>query len=114
MASRTCWIAARPPRSGIAIGIRRAIAALKANLVRSLTFRPVDEEFRIEGHAAFRLDVQFHHPAVDALRVELRIDRAIERVGEIDAPPVAADFDHLRAAIELAVLCAGMARARDD
>src|ERR1051325_7205452 len=100
------------PRSPlrIAIGIRGAVAALQANLVRALPFRPVDEEFRIEGHAAVRLDVELHHPAIDAFRIELRIDRAVERIGEIDAPPVTADLDHLRAAIELAVLGARMAR----
>src|SRR5690349_14614489 len=108
------------PRSPlrIAIGIRGAVAALQANLVRTLPFRPVDEEFRIEGHAALRLDVELHHPSIDALRIELRIDRAVERIGKIDAPSVTADLDHLRAAIELAVglavLGARMARARDD
>src|SRR5215475_14927215 len=90
------------PRSllRIAIGIRRAVAALQANLVRTLAFGPVDEEFWIEGHAAFRLDVELHHPAFDALRIELRIDGAVERVGEVDALAVATDLDHLGAAIQ--------------
>src|SRR5262249_25025283 len=100
--------------SRIAIGIRGAVSALQADLVRALPLGPIDKEFRVEGHTAFRLDVQLPHPAIDALGIELRIDRPVERAGEIDAAPVAADFDHLRAAIELAVLRARMARARDD
>ena len=66
--------------------------------------RPVDEELRVEGDAAIRAGVELHHPAVDALGIELRVDGAIERVGEVDALAVAADLDHLRAAVERAVL----------
>src|SRR5215813_3465318 len=104
------------PRSPlwIAIGIRRTVAALQANLMRTLPLWPIDEEFRVEGHAAIRLDVELHHPTIDAFGIELRIDGAVERIGEIDAPSVAADLDHLRASIELAVLRTRMARARDD
>src|SRR5260370_8188654 len=84
------------------------------NLVRQMPLRPVEEEFRIDGDAAARLGVEFNHPAVEAAFVELRVDCAVERVGEIDALPVAADLDHLRAAAEFAVLRAGGAGARDD
>ena len=45
------------------------------------------------------LGVELHHPAVEAVVIELRVDRAVERVGEIDALPVAADLHHLRAAV---------------
>jgi hypothetical protein len=62
--------------------------------------RPLNEEFGIESDAAVLSGIELHHPAVDALRIELRVDRAIERVGELDALPVPADLYHLGAAIE--------------
>src|SRR5215467_3085440 len=90
--------------SRIAIGIRGTVAALQPDLVRPMSFRPGHEEFRVERKPAIRVGVELHHPAVETALVELRIDRAVERVGEIDASAVAADFDHLRSATELAVL----------
>src|ERR1700687_5816017 len=104
--------------SWVAVGIRGAITALQADLVWTLSLWPVDKELRIEGDAAVGLSIELHHPAVDSLGIELRIDGAIKRVCEVDPPPVAAHFHHLRAAIELAilraVLGARMARARYD
>src|SRR5262249_10491508 len=76
--------------SGIAIRIRRAIAAFEPNLVRPVRSRPLDEELLIEGYAAIRAGVEFDHPTLDAVRIELRIDGAIERVGEIDPLSIAA------------------------
>src|SRR5262249_24619453 len=100
--------------SGIAIGIRRAVASLQPDLMRPMAFRPIDEEFRVERDASGGVGVEFSNPAVDAFRIEWRIDRAVERVGEITAPSVAADLDHLRSAVELSVLGCGVARTRDD
>src|SRR5581483_4266221 len=100
-------------RSREAIGVRRTVAALEPDLMRSMALRPVDEEIRVEGDAAAWIHVELHHPAVDAFGVELRIDRAVERVGEIDALAVAADLDHLRAAVERS-LGLGMAGPRHD
>src|SRR5262249_62388181 len=90
--------------SRIAIRIRRTVAPLQADLMRPVALRPIDEEFRIEPYSSCGIGVELHHPAVDTLWIELRIDRAIKRVGEINAPAVAADLDHLRSTIELAVL----------
>src|SRR5215813_14007794 len=100
----------RRPLSGsrIAIGIRRAVAAVEPHLMRAMRLRPLDEKFRIERDSAFRPGVELHHPAVDSLGIELRIDRAVERVGEIDPLAVAADLDHLRAAVQRAVRGLGM------
>src|SRR5215831_15912235 len=100
--------------SRIAIGIRRAVAALQPHLVRSVPFRPIDEELGIERDTSRGPGVELDHPAVDPLRIELRIDRAVERVGEINAPAVATDLHHLWPAIELAVLRARVCRARHD
>src|SRR5215471_10268675 len=88
------------PASWITIGIRRAVAAFEPHLMRAMRRRPFHEEPRIERDAAAGLRIELHHPAVDAVGIELRIDRAVERVGEIDAPAVAADLDHLRPAAE--------------
>src|SRR6266508_3065481 len=90
--------------SRIAIRIRGAVTPLQADLMRPMALRPMDEEFRIERDTSGGVGVELDHPAVDALRIELRIDRAVERVGEINAPAVAADLDHLRSTTELAVL----------
>src|SRR5262249_19834175 len=75
--------------SRITEGIRRAVAALQPHLMRQLSLRPFDEELGIEGDAAFGLGVELHHPAVEPSLVELRVDRAVKRVGEIDALAVA-------------------------
>src|SRR5262249_47611440 len=108
------WPRTRRLALRIAIGVGRAVAALQPHLVWPVALRPVDEEFRVEANAAFGLGIELDHPAVNAVGIELRIDRPIEGVGEIDPPPVAADLDHLRAAVELAVLGAGMDGARND
>src|SRR4029077_7870093 len=104
--------------SRITIGIRGAVAGLQANLMRTLSLRPVDKEFRIKGDSAARLGVELDHPAVDPLGIKLRVDGAVKRIGEIDPSPVSTHFDHLRTAAEPAVLGAilgaRMARARDD
>src|SRR5262245_18796538 len=99
----------RPHGLRIAVRIRRAVAALQPHLMRELTLRPGDKELRVEGNAARRIDVELDHPAVETALVELRVDRAVERIGEIDPLAVAADLDHLRPAGKLAVLRAGMA-----
>src|ERR1700752_4062 len=100
--------------SRIAIGVRRTVASLRAGLVRALSLRPVDKEFWIEGDATLRPDVELDHPAVDPLGIKLRIDGAVKRIGEIDSSSIAAHFDHLRTAAQLAVLGAGVTRTRDD
>src|SRR5262249_46589960 len=66
-----------PPTSRIAIGIRRAVTALQPHLVRSVPFRPIDEELPVERDTSRGGGVELDHPAVDPLRIELRIDRAV-------------------------------------
>ena len=46
------------------------------------------------------IDINLRHPSADPVRIELLVPGAIERVGEVDPPPVAADFHHLRAAVQ--------------
>src|SRR5581483_1734348 len=78
-----------------------------------MRLRPPHEELRIEGDAPGRRRIELHHPALDALRIELRIDRTVKRVREVDAPPIPADLDHLRTTAERA-RPRGMLGARDD
>src|SRR5262245_6056879 len=61
-------------RSRIAVGIRRAIAALEAYLMGTVRCRPAHEKPLVEGDAALGLGVELHHPTLDAIGVELRID----------------------------------------
>src|SRR5712671_7364289 len=84
-----------PISSRIAIGIRRTVAAFEPYLVRPVRRRPIHEEFRIEADAAVRLGVELDHPSLDAVGIELRVDGAVQRVGEINPPSVAADLHHL-------------------
>src|SRR5947207_795791 len=79
------WAGAQLRESGIAVRIRRAVAALEPNLVRSVPFRPFDEKLRVERNPSLRACVELHHPTLDSLRVELLVDRPIERIGEVDA-----------------------------
>ena len=59
-----------------------------------------------------RLRVDLDHPALDAVRIELVVDHAVERVREVDALAVAAHLDHLRPAVERPRGPTGAARAR--
>src|SRR5205085_1269935 len=71
-----------------------------------------DEEVRIDLHPALRVGVDLGDPAADALRVELGIPGLVQRVAEVNAPPVAAHLDHLRPTVDLSAL--RMLGARDD
>src|SRR6185437_2101838 len=81
--------------------------------MRAVALWPGHEEPRIELDTAIDAGVELDHPAVEALWIELRIDGAVERISEIDAPPVAADLDHLRSAVQNAVR-GRVRRARHD
>src|SRR5215831_15998252 len=76
--------------SGEAIGIRRRVASLQAHLVRQQTLRPVDEKVGVKLDAAARLGVDLHHPSLESVRIELGIDRPVERAREINSPAVTA------------------------
>jgi hypothetical protein len=68
----------------IAIRIRGGVATLQPDLVRPVAGRPVNKEISVELDAAFGLGVDLDHPAVEPLRIELRVDRAVQRVRKID------------------------------
>src|SRR5262245_17664970 len=101
-----------PSRSRVAIRVGCGVAALQSHLVGQMTYRRLDKESPGQVASALELGVDLDHPALDPVGVELRVDRAIERIGEIDPPAVAADLDHLRPAIEGSGML-GMAGTRD-
>src|SRR6185312_4727086 len=57
------------------------------------------EDLRIELQTAARIGIALDHPSLDALGIELSIPRAIQTVGEVHTPPIAAHLNHLRSAI---------------
>src|ERR671910_2527687 len=84
---------------GEAVRVRRRVTALEADLVRALPLGELDEQVRVEGEGAVRAGVKLHEPAPDAVRIELLVPGAVERVGQIDPPSVPAHLDHLRSAV---------------
>src|SRR5205807_1634771 len=84
---------------GVAIRVRRSVAAFQPKLVCT---QPVelDKEIFIEFHSAVLAGLDFYHPTLYAFGKELLVPWGVERVGEIDALAVAADLDHLRATVE--------------
>src|SRR6202041_1279179 len=59
-----------------------------------------EKEFRVERHAAGGLGVELYHPAANSVGIELHVPGGVQRVGEIDATSIAAELDHLRAAVQ--------------
>jgi hypothetical protein len=52
--------------------------------MNAVIFR-LHKKFGIECDPALWRDIEFHHPASDARRIELFIPRGVERIGEVDA-----------------------------
>src|ERR1043165_8155578 len=77
----------------------------------SLALGELDEEVRVDPEGPSRLGVELDHPALDPVGIELRIPARVQRVGQVDALAVAADLDHLRAAVDRA---RGRVRASPD
>src|SRR5918992_5151520 len=84
----------------VAVRVRGRVAALEPYLVRPFTIIELDEKVGVCGETTFRVYVHLSDPAVDAIRVELRIPGSIQRVAEVQPAPVAAQFHHLRPAVQ--------------
>src|SRR5918999_6270971 len=82
----------------VAVRVGGRVAALEPYLVRPFTIIELDEKVGVCGETTFRVYVHLSDPAVDAIRVELRIPGSIQRVAEVEAAPVAAEFHYLRSA----------------
>src|SRR5437016_4249169 len=87
-------------RSRITVSIRRGIPTLQPDLMRPVARLEWHEELRIELESRGRGGVALHHPAADAVGVELAVPGAVQRVSEVDTLTVTAHLDHLRPAID--------------
>src|SRR5712671_1567173 len=85
-------------RSRIAERVGGGISAFEPDLMRPLALER-DEEVRVNRDPAVRVDVDLRDPSADSLGVELRVDGRIEGIGYVNAPAVAAHFEHLRTAV---------------
>src|SRR6202167_1551796 len=58
------------------------------------------KEFWINLHAALGASIEFYHPALNSVGIELRVPRSIQRVCEINSTSIAAHLHHLRPAVQ--------------
>ena len=72
------------------------------------------EEIFVKRDAAVATGVQFHHPTVYAIGIELLVPRGIKRVRKIDPFAIPAHFHHLRPAGQRLVWFLRVRRAIDD
>src|SRR5215212_4830736 len=72
----------------------------------------VDKEVGVKSQPALRIYFGLHHPPRQFFGIELVIPGAVERIGGIDAPAIAADLDLLRAAEQRSRML-GMAGVRN-
>src|SRR5262245_55548479 len=102
----------RPPSDGrIAEGVGRAVAALKADLMRPVSVGDLDPEILVQVDATVGANVSLYHRARHTTRVELIVPGRIQRISPVHPLAIAADLDRLRPATEcLAVWVAGPSR----
>src|SRR5271170_216980 len=74
----------------------------------------LDKQLGIELNATILRNIKLNHPAPDAIGIELLVPGGVQRIGEIDAASVAADFHHLRAAVQRLAGSGGMRGATYD
>src|SRR5262245_36575636 len=82
------WIAER---------IRRAVAALKPDLMRAVSVREAHPVVLCQLEAAARVRMGHDFSAWHAIGIELVVPGRVKRVGPVDPLSVTADLDHLRA-----------------
>src|SRR5581483_1151645 len=101
----------RSSREAVRIGA--GVAALEVDLVRTHSVE-LRETRRIDDEAAAGTRIELCQPSVDSIGIELVVPRAVQRVGDVDALAVAADFDHLRSAVQRLTGARGMRGPPDD
>jgi len=92
--------------------IRRRVSTFKPDRLRPVALRPFDEELRIERKPPPGSTSSFTIQPSIPLRVELWVDRAIKRVGEIYTFAVAVISTICGPAVEMAVRCRMRSPAR--
>src|SRR5262249_30799277 len=58
--------------------------------------------------------IDLHHPTLPPIGIKLLVPGRVKRVGEVDAPAVATDLDHLWAAVERLLGLVRVRRAPDN
>lgn len=96
-------------QSWITEGIGGGVAALQSDLMRPFALKS-DEEVFIHAQTAVGVSIDLGKPSPHPVGVELLIPGGVQRVGQIDPAPVAAQLHHLCPTVERASL--GMGRAR--
>src|SRR5207253_1432848 len=79
------------------IRIAGRIASFEADLMNAIV-AAFDKKVLVEFDAALRIGLKLDHPTPHAIGIKLFVPSGVERVGEINAFAVAADFNHLRTA----------------
>src|SRR5690348_373351 len=91
------------PLPGVAVRVAGGVPTLQPGLVdpQAAEVLPIREEPRAHGESAtVQIGVELGRPGPDPVRVEDEVPRPVQRIGDVYAPAVAADLDHLRAAAE--------------
>ena len=81
-----------------AVRVAGGVTALQPGLVDAQPAKstPLAKETRVGGNAAaIQACVELGHPRANAIGVEDEVPGPLERVGNVDAPAVTADLDHL-------------------
>src|SRR5262247_3784307 len=68
--------------------------------MRQVALGPGEKEVFVKRDPALWGGVDLDHPALDPVGIKLVINRAIERIGEVDAASIATDLDHLRPTVK--------------
>src|SRR5438874_2615339 len=81
--------------SAVTVRVRRGVAALQSDLVHAQASEllAVREKTLVDAQPAVGVGVELGHPGADAVRVELIVTSAVQRVGEVNPRAVAADLD---------------------
>src|SRR5689334_12407814 len=80
--------------SAVAVRVRRGVATLEPDLVRTQPAEVVAmrEEPLVDAQPAVLADVQLRHPGADPVGIELVVPGAVQRVGEVHPLAVPADL----------------------
>src|SRR5205807_1776013 len=93
--------------------IRGCITAFQPDLMAA-EITEVYKEVWIKFHHAVGVDVELDHPAIHSVRIKLLVPGSIKGIGEIDTASIAADLNHLRAAVQRLLRLRRMSSAAHD
>src|SRR5262245_40908253 len=97
----------------VAVGVRGGVATFEMHLVRPESIE-LQQEVLIETDHTVISYIRLGHPALNPFGIKLFIPRRVERICEIDSPPIATELNHLRSTVEGLPRPARMGLAADD